>query len=195
MKHSGIDYDKLESPDCDETIKTNYEHWKELIRKSLPEGGEAVNDESDHIVSLDEAFEQTQMIFIKEVRPTPSYRGYLYLGRPESNQHFLPISINTYLRTKEVRLPTSKKVSAVSQGETKKVSMTSKYFVDVHDDATSAAQELEIPKEDLQKGHKFGKSFLVASEEELNAGKLKTKKEMSIIGFIDADQVRVFNPH
>lgn len=156
----------------------------------MPEGDEAVNDVSDHIVTLDEAYEQTQMIFIKEVRPTPSYRGYLYLGRPESNRHFVPISINTYLRTKEVRLPTSKKVSAISQGETKKVNMISKYIVDVHDDATSAAQELEIPKEDLQKGHKFGKSFLMASEDELNAGKLKTKKEMSIIGFIDAEQVR-----
>ncbi|CAO3655477.1 unnamed protein product [Mucor hiemalis] len=179
----GIDYGELESPDCSETVRTNYEHWQKLINKSLPDG-----EESEEITSLEEAYEQTKMIFIKDVRPTPSFRGYLYLGSPELNQHFVPISINTYLRTKEVRLPTSKKVSAISQEGTKRVTMTSKYLVDIADDATSDAREVEIPKENIQKGHKFGKSFLVASEEEFKAGKLKTQPGMSIIGFVEADQ-------
>jgi hypothetical protein len=181
-----VDYDLLDTPDCPEIVKTNYEHWQKLIAFSRSDPSE---EGVDSIVTLNGAYEQTQQIYTKEVRPTPSFRGYLYLGRPEVNESFLAISINLYLRTKEVRLPSSTKVSAISKEGTKKVQMVSTYLLDVKDEQTNDTMEIEVNKADLLQGFKFGKSTVIVSEEEMAAAKLKTHKEMSIIGFLDADKV------
>lgn len=151
--------------------------------------GVETSEGADPIVSLKEAYDQTQEIYVKEVRPTPTFRGYLYLGRPELNKSFLAISTNIYLRTKEVSLPTGVKVSAISQEGSRKVQMISRFLETVKNAETDEALETDIAKNDLLKGFKFGKSTVILSDEELASTRLKTKKEMSIIGFVDADKV------
>lgn len=145
------------------------------------------------IVSLEEAFAQTQTIYIKDVLPRPSYRGYMYLGSTSINSTFLSISSNSYLRTKKTTLPTLKKVSGFSDGPTRKVEMIRKYTIKGSDDNEGnpqEPQEIEITKENLQQGYKFGKSVVLVSEEELAMSKLSTKKEMTILGFINSDEVK-----
>ena len=165
--------------------------------KSADENATEGQDEiMDQIVTLDEAYEQTQTIFTKEVRPTPNYRGYLYLGRPEPEKEFLPISINMYLRSKKVSLPSGSKVSAVSQrsnGGPQKVDRITTYSVDVSNEETPEVTDMQVEKESLKKGFRFGKSILIISEEEIAAEMLQTKKGMSIIGFVDAKTVKIIH--
>ncbi|KAI8967494.1 SPOC like C-terminal domain-containing protein [Mycotypha africana] len=116
----GSDYEPYENADadnCTDVMKTNYENWNTLTKRT-PEG---------EVLSLAQAYEDSQADYAKEVRPTPSYRGFLYLGDPvgphsqaddedDASQmtdstlnHFLAIPIFTYLRTKPVPLPSFKK--------------------------------------------------------------------------------------
>ncbi|GAA5812693.1 hypothetical protein MFLAVUS_006151 [Mucor flavus] len=174
----GADKKELESPDCSEVVKSNYENWEKLISSC-----------DGDIADLEEAYAQTQMIYAKEVAARPSYRGFLYIGSPYANTNFLPISIHTYLRTKEISLPPAKKVSVLSTGPTKKVEQDTKYVLDIENEGEQHTSEVQIEKHDIQKGYKFGKTILLVSNEELGMSRLETKKEMSIIGFVPSKQV------
>ncbi|KAG2230806.1 hypothetical protein INT48_008747 [Thamnidium elegans] len=174
----GADKKELELPDCSEVVKTNYEYWDKLISSC-----------DGDIADLEEAYAQTQIIYAKEVAARPSYRGFLYIGSPYANTNFLPISINTYLRTKVISLPSAKKVSSLSEGPTKKVEQDTKFILDIENEGEQHMSEVEVEKHDIQKGYKFGKTILLISNEELGMSKLETKKEMSIIGFVPSKQV------
>lgn len=178
--YSGVDFEEFQSPSCTDEVKTNYKQWQNLIK---------TGHEGD-IASLEEAYAQTQSIYIKEVNPRPSYRGYLYLGSPTYNSNFLPISIHTYIRTKATTLPTVKKISGLSKGPTRKVEMVTKYLMPDNEGTTEESPELEVTKENIQKGYKFGKSVVLISSEELAISKLITKKEMSILRFVNAEEVK-----
>ncbi|KAI9341852.1 SPOC like C-terminal domain-containing protein [Pilaira anomala] len=175
----GADKKELESDECSEIVKTNYENWQTLIKEGY---------EGD-IADLEEAYAQTQTIYAKEVTARPAYRGFLYIGSPISKEPFLPISIHTYLRTKTVALPSSTKVSKLSDGPTKKVERSSNYVLDVKNEEGETTSEVQVEKENIQKGYQFGKTILLVSEEELGVAKLQTKKEMTVIGFIPSKEV------
>ncbi|KAI7892671.1 SPOC like C-terminal domain-containing protein [Mucor mucedo] len=180
----GAEYEEFQSTSCNEIVKNNYEHWQALI-KSGHEGD---------IMSLDEAYAQTQTIYVKDVSARPSFRGYMYLGSISENSTFLPISSNTYLRTKQTSLPTLKKLSGLSQGPTRKVEAIRKFLIRANDGKDGEdAQDIEVSKEDIQQGYKFGKSVVLVSSEELAMSKLVTKKEMSILGFVKAESVPRYN--
>ncbi|KAI8047138.1 SPOC like C-terminal domain-containing protein [Gilbertella persicaria] len=177
----GSDYGLYDSPDCPETISQNYKNWTIMANES----------NEGEVMSLQEAYEITQEDYAKEIRPTPVYRDYLYLGDPQHNTEFLAISINMYLRTKEVKPPSSTKWSALSQGGTHTVEKDSRYLLDVPTqqdamDMPMDTEEKEVGKEDLEKAYKFGKSVVKISEEELEFHQYKSKKEMTILGFVPA---------
>jgi hypothetical protein len=169
--------------DCPETIKTNYKYWHELVSRS----------KDGDILSLSDAYDLTQEDFVKEVRPTPSYRGYLYLGNPLDNTHFIAINIYMYLRTKEVKPPGTHKWSSLSNGPTYSVVSDSKYLLDTGDnkEGVSETDEVEIPKEELERAYKYGKTIVRITEEEMKYQQAKTRKEMAIIGFIPAATVKL----
>ena len=79
--------------DCPETVQTNYDQWQSLVEKIA----------ESEIISLQEAYQMTQEDYAKEVRPTPAYRGFLRLGDPSDIDNNLSLSINMYLRTKELK--------------------------------------------------------------------------------------------
>lgn len=142
-------------------------------------------------MSLSDAYDLTQEDFVKEVRPTPSYRGYLYLGHPLDNNHFIAINIFMYLRTKEVKPQTTHKWSSLSNGPTYSVESESKYLLDTGDnkEGVSGTDEVEIPKEELERAYKYGKTVVKIAEKEMQYQQPKTRKEMAIIGFIPAETV------
>lgn len=135
------------------------------------------------LISLKIAYDLTQDDFAKEVRPTPSYRGYLYLG-DQDNKNFLAINIYMYLRTKESKLPSGSKWSMISEGGTHGVERESKYMVEKSEPGVAVNEDEQVEKESLVKGYRFGKSIVKLTEEELMYRKLKTHKEMTIIGFM-----------
>ncbi|KAI9480796.1 MAG: SPOC like C-terminal domain-containing protein [Benjaminiella poitrasii] len=182
----GTDFGMYRSMDCPETIKMNYDNWLELVRKA---------ENESELMSLTEAYELTQMDYAKEVRPTPLYRGYLYLGNPHTSENFLPINIFMYLRTKSIALPRGNKWSAISDGPTHEVVAEQKFVIDKDMSTEQEAgenfivdeQEIEVSKDELEKAYRFGKTIVKISDEEMELARLKTEKEMTILGFIPAD--------
>ncbi|KAI7905002.1 SPOC like C-terminal domain-containing protein [Cokeromyces recurvatus] len=181
----GTDYDLYKSADCPEIIRCNYDNWMEMTKR--------IGNDSE-VLSLSEAYGLTQMDYAKEIRSVPSYRGYLYLGNPRTNEHFLAIHIFMYLRTKETKLPIGSKWSALSNGPTHEVIAESKYVIDEDTAASYQGEnfigdqtEIEISKDELEKAFRFGKTIVKISDEEMEVAQLRTNKEMTILGFIPAD--------
>ncbi|KAG1310873.1 hypothetical protein G6F64_004237 [Rhizopus arrhizus] len=170
---NGVDYHQRNDPSSPPEVQMNYKYWKELASQT-PEG---------HVWEVDEMYDEIHRLRVKEVRPTPSYRGFLYLGNP-THENYLAISINMYLRVKEVKLPTADKYSKLSTGPSHAVTYETKYTVNNTTDPMNNEVEKVVSKEDLEKGFRFGKQRVKVSAEEEEYGKLKTKKEMTILGFI-----------
>ncbi|CEP12846.1 hypothetical protein [Parasitella parasitica] len=183
----GTDYDRVSELDCPEDIALNYKNWQIFIDKA---------DTAGEILSLQTAYEITQEDSAKEVRPTPAFRGYLYIGDPHENNHVVGISINMYLRTKAVPLPRGHKYSAHSKGPTHKVEPDALYK---YDTTASTGTSLSADKIDekviedkscLEQAFRFGKTAILISRDEVVSNKFLSKKEMTVIGFIDKNQLK-----
>ena len=184
-----MDYHEYKDPMCTKEIEMNYDFWIKLASQT-PDG---------RVCHINETYEEINQIQVKEVRPTPSYRGYLYLGSPSKN-HFLAISVFMYLRVKEVKMPSSKKYSSLSQGPTHDVVPEKIYTVSNTGesktdgiDTTEEEDYITVSKDELEKAYRFGKQVVKVSPEEEEYGKLKTKKELSILEFVPASTVDIFN--
>ena len=161
--------------DCPETVQTNYDQWQSLVEKIA----------ESEIISLQEAYQMTQEDYAKEVRPTPAYRGFLRLGDPSDIDNNLSLSINMYLRTKELKPASSTRASGLSKGE---VNKESSYTLDLPDQDMESiiAKQTEIDPEDLEKAFKLGKTVVKVSEDELEFYKYRSTKDMIILGFVPA---------
>lgn len=190
LHHSGTDVNHTLEPDCPEDVATNYKNWQLLIDKSEV-GGE--------LLSLETAYEFTQMDSAKEVRPTPSYRGYLYIGNPHESKHVIGISVYMYLRTKHVSLPSGHKYSAHSKGPTHKVEADVAYKYDKNPSAATSVLDDDVDgmliedKSRLEKAFRFGKTAILISSDEIVSNKFTSKKELTVIGFVDKKDVRHYN--
>ncbi|RCH83904.1 ATP-dependent DNA helicase II subunit 2 [Rhizopus azygosporus] len=186
MLFNGVDYHEYKDPMCIKEIEMNYDFWIKLASQT-PDG---------RVCHINETYEEINQIQVKEVRPTPSYRGYLYLGSPSKN-HFLAISVFMYLRVKEVKMPSSKKYSSLSQGPTYDVVPEKIYTVSNTGesktdgiDTTEEEDYITVSRDELEKAYRFGKQVVKVSPEEEEYGKLKTKKELSILEFVPASTFR-----
>ncbi|KAI8386928.1 SPOC like C-terminal domain-containing protein [Blakeslea trispora] len=177
----GSDYALYSTFDCPETIKSNYDQWHSLVDKLT----------ESEIISLQEAYEMTQEDYAKEVRPTPTYRGFLRLGNAHHSDSSLSLSINMYLRTKELKPASSSRASALSADSKGEVEKESAYTIDMpneedEDMESIIAKQKEISKDELEKAFKLGKTVVKIAEEELEFHKYRSNKDMSILGFIPA---------
>ncbi|KAI8647826.1 SPOC like C-terminal domain-containing protein [Parasitella parasitica] len=183
----GTDYSRLSDPDCPEDIALNYKNWQIFIDKA---------DTAGEILSLQTAYEITQEDSAKEVRPTPSFRGYLYIGDPHENNHVVGISIHMFIRTKTVPLPRGHKYSAHSEGPTHKVEPDALYKFDTTANAETSLTADEIDetvvedKTRLEQAFRFGKTAILISRDEVVSNNFSSRKEMTVIGFIDKNQFK-----
>jgi hypothetical protein len=185
---SGTDFKRVQNPNCPENIAINYKNWQLLIDSSET-GGE--------ILSLDTAYELTQMDSAKDVRPTPSFRGYLYIGNPHENDHVVGINVHMYLRTKTVPLPRSHKYSSHSNGPSHKVEPDVMYKYNANPTADSSLsinnvdEKVIDDKSRLEQAFRFGKTAIMISRDEVVSNKFTSKKELTIIGFINKRDVNI----
>lgn len=185
---SGTDFKRVQDPDCPENIAINYKNWQLLIDTSET-GGE--------ILSLDTAYEFTQMDSARDVRPTPSFRGYLYIGNPHENDHVVGIHVHMYLRTKTVPLPRSHKYSSHSNGPSHKVEPDVLYKYNTNPNAGTSPSVEDVDekvvddKSRLEQAFRFGKTAILISRDEVVSNKFTSKKELTIIGFINKKDVNI----
>ncbi|KAL9545783.1 hypothetical protein MBANPS3_006984 [Mucor bainieri] len=187
----GSDFDMVIEHGCPDIILENHTNWERLIEKS---------GKGKETITLDEAFAITQEDMSKEVRPTPAFRGYLYLGDPHQSEHVLGIPVFMFIRTKPVPLPSGHKYSVHSSGPSHKVEPSVMYKVNNDANAKTNANANAGPssfslddadekiiedKGRLEQAFRFGKTAILISRDEVISNKFTSKKELTVIGFID----------
>lgn len=136
----------------------------------------------------------------KDVRPTPVYKGFLYIANtPFTSTDFCAISCNMYLRTSDSQKPPSPSpYSLKSAGPTHRVLRERKYVTEkkfiaaIEENGAEVDQldeDIDVDKTDLDKGFRFGKSVVKVSSEELEFAKSTQEKELTILGFVQKDAV------
>ncbi|KAI8882051.1 SPOC domain-like protein [Backusella circina FSU 941] len=168
--------------DLDEATRqnVNYVQWDKLT-SSLPDA---------FLLTLDEATNEIYAFCSKDIRPTPIYNGFLYIGNtPSTSTEFCAISCKMYLRATDTQKPLMPKpYSGVSKGPSHHVIKETKYFVTSNENTDTGESEeekmTEVSKADLEKGYRFGKSIVKVSPEELEYAKNDQQRELTIMSFV-----------
>ncbi|KAI9101648.1 SPOC like C-terminal domain-containing protein [Phlyctochytrium arcticum] len=164
-----------------------------------------------------EALDTLNALRSKQVKPVTLLQGMLTLGDPDKHpDESFQIPIQVYSKTMEIKLPSAKKWSAIAESIPADdrdevtygaVEMHRSYKLAVGDDLdlgsgsnmagssssssshNPAGSSEEIPKDDLVKAYKYGKTLVPFSAADEEAMKLVTDKGMSILGFVKRDQI------
>lgn len=144
--------------------------------------------------TVSQAVEELGMPRVKQVRPTPSYKGILTLGDSSQYDDALSISVERYPKVMVARPPTASKFVIRSdmhedtqQEEDKHVlaGVTNARTYQVKD-ATAPGGKREVEFEDLAKGYEYGRTAVHISESDQNVTTFETPQGLDIIGFVDA---------
>ena len=129
---------------------------------------------------------------VKEVRPVPSYRGVLTIGSPDLfPDDAISIDVERYPRTKRLAaISASKYVPPPSQGTQVQgapadgiqggtVALQRTYKI------KKGEEEVEVSKEDLQKGYSYGRTVLPFSDADAGVLNFETTAGFGILGFVE----------
>src|SRR5271156_1818457 len=129
---------------------------------------------------------------VKPVKPVPSYRGTLTIGSPILYpEDAISIDVERYPRTKRCTAQSaSKYVPPTSEG-----TQTQQPRADgIHGGSVAlqrtykikrGEEEVEVAKEDLEKGYKYGAAVVRMSDAEAEILRLETTAEFAILGFVE----------
>lgn len=152
--------------------------------------------------TLVEAIQEMQNPRMKTVRPVASYKGKLTLGDPEKypNSAFLidveryprtmlakPVSASSYFVAPDNAQQASSHTLGADAGvELQPVKNARTYQVEAHDEPGG---KMEVDRDDLAKGYKYGRTIVPISQTDENITKLETEQGMEIVGFIPAEHI------
>ncbi|KAJ3279068.1 X-ray repair cross-complementing protein 5 [Borealophlyctis nickersoniae] len=149
-----------------------------------------------------EAAEALERFRSKQVKPVTLFRENLTLGDPEAHPDAcLQIPVWAYNKTTELKLPSAKKWSALSEqipeGERQPatyggVDMNRTYKLaqlDADAGGDGKDDDEEIDEEETIKAYRYGKTLVPFSRMDEEQMKLGTEKGMSILGFVKLEQV------
>ncbi|KAI1615978.1 ATP-dependent DNA helicase 2 subunit 2 [Exophiala viscosa] len=141
--------------------------------------------------TMQEAIDELARPRIKSVRPTPTYRGQLRLGDPETYDTALCIDVERYMKTQIRRPPTASAYVVREQaGDDDQALQTvhNIYKYTVNNEEKDGDLK-EIKREELAKGYEYGRTAVAISESEQNITKLETYTAYDILGFIPVENV------
>ncbi|KAI8082883.1 SPOC like C-terminal domain-containing protein [Halteromyces radiatus] len=198
---NGVIKDENEDSKSQQIKVWNQQNWKKLSQ-TVP--GATIH-------SIHEAYENAKGMKTKEIKPMPSYRGFLYLGDPRMyDQRALSININMFPLTSVAHPPAAKKWSTLSdlvqnknndassspRHLTHAVNMIRKYRLKDTGNNTDTQQPahddsfLDVDPNTLEKVYPFGKTLVKITAEEEEYLRIQTTPGMWIIGFLGKDAVR-----
>lgn len=164
--------------------------------------------------TLAEAIEQLAVPRIKDVRPTPSYRGTLTLGDGQAFDATITIDVERYPCTMVAKPPSASSfvvrtdlggvgVSTQSSntvlgdedhpmdGQLSAVRNQRVYQVDNPDEP---GEKMNVEPDDLERGFEYGRTAVHISESDANVVKLENDSSLQIVGFIRAEEFERFLP-
>lgn len=147
---------------------------------------------------------------VKEVRPTPSFRGSLTLGDPSKYDSAMTIRVHRFPRVKVAKPPTassfvvrqdmateaeSSAAGAARNGDD--VEMTDRDgLVSVKnarayqvEDENAPGGKRDVEFDDLAKGYEYGRTAVAISQSDMNVTELEVVEGMEIVGFVPSDKV------
>jgi ATP-dependent DNA helicase 2 subunit 2 len=154
--------------------------------------------------TMQQAVEELGTPRLKTVRPVPSYKGKLTLGDVEKYETALAIDIERYPRTMVAKPVSASRYAVMEQaadgesastmtGETPAPDLQAVRQARVYqvEEEGEAGGKIEIDKEDMEKGYKYGRTVIPISKADEAIAILQTEPSMDIVGFIPADKVRL----
>ncbi|KAF1958233.1 SPOC domain-like protein [Byssothecium circinans] len=194
----GVDFDDPDSGYKEED-KDAHKEQNETILK------EFVDDCGGNFGTLEEAIEQLQIPRIKEVRPTPSYRGTLTLGDAVKYTATLTIDVERYPCTMVAKPPSASSFAVRTDlagsstqstgtvvgddhpmdGQLSAVRNQRVYQVDNPDDP---GQKMNVEPEDLERGYEYGRTAVHISNSDAGVVNIETQPGLELIGFMDANK-------
>lgn len=165
--------------------------------------------------TLSEAIDQLQIPRLKEVRPTPSYKGQLTLGDPEKYDATITIDVERYPCTMLAKPPTASSFVvrtdiAGSSSAGPSVQSSSTIVGEDHpmtdlsavrnqrsyqvDNLDEPGTKINVEMDELERGYEYGRTAVHISESDMNVVKLETTQSLSIIGFVAAEHFERYLP-
>jgi ATP-dependent DNA helicase 2 subunit 2 len=151
---------------------------------------------------------------VKSVRPTPSYKGLLTLGDPESenSDSVLKIYVERYPRIALAKPPTASAFVNRSDLASNIESTASSATIEANDethgqhengfaavrsahtyqvpDESAAGGKRDIDRDELEKGYEYGRTAVHISTSDETVTKLETEAALEIMGFVPQDKVK-----
>lgn len=176
----------------------------EALLRELAEGCDGVYG------TLEQAVSETDIPRVKQVRPTPTFKGFLQLGNPEEYDTALRIPVERYFRTYPAKPPPASSfvlrsdiatdldggessATAVAPDEPTKeggnltnVRPLRSYQIS---DENAPGGKVDVDREELAKGYEYGRTAVHISETDQNITTLETLAALELVGFVQTGQV------
>ncbi|PVI02902.1 ATP-dependent DNA helicase II subunit 2 [Periconia macrospinosa] len=198
----GVDFDDSENgykeEDKDDHKRKNEETLKEFV------------EDCDGVFgSLAEAVEQLQIPRIKEVKPTPSYRGTLSLGDARTYDATISIDVERYPCTMIAKPPSASSFvtrtdlagtqsSATVTGEDDpmngELSAVRNQRVYQVENPDEPGQKMNVEADELERGYEYGRTAVHISESDANVVNIETSPGLELLGFLDATKFDRYLP-
>lgn len=176
----------------------------EALLRGLAEGCDGVYG------TLEQAVSEMDIPRVKQVRPTPTFKGFLQLGNPEEYETAVRIPVERYFRTYPARAPPASSfvlrsdfatgpdrgepsaAAAPSDEPTKEggnltnVRPLRSYQIS---DESAPGAKVDVEREELAKGYEYGRTAVHISETDQNITILETLAALELVGFVQSAQV------
>ena len=154
--------------------------------------------------TIAEAIEELDIPVVKPTRPYKSYEGALTLGNPTLAPAAIVIEVERYFRTKAAMQPPASTVVVKSEAaagsqetsQTLEDEMEGVEFGAVKqartykvNDPTAPGGKKDVEFESLARGYEYGRTAVYISDADKDVTTLDTKKQFTILGFIDQHRV------
>ena len=162
--------------------------------------------------TLEQAVSEMDIPRVKQVRPVPTFKGFLQLGNPEEYDTAARIPVERYFRTYPAKPPSASSFALRSDippggdeaessgtvapdgeaagdgGPLTTVRHLREYQIS---DENAPGGKRDIDREELAKGYEYGRTAVHISETDQNITTLETFAALELLGFIQSDLVRV----
>lgn len=160
--------------------------------------------------TLEQAVSEMDIPRIKQVRPVPTFKGFLQLGNPEEYDTAARIPVERYFRTNAARAPPASSfalrsdiAAGADEGESSATaapgneaagegtSLTNVRHLRSYQisDESAPGGKRDLERDDLAKGYEYGRTAVHISETDQNITTLETFAALELVGFIQSDQV------
>ncbi|RMJ23086.1 hypothetical protein PHISP_06037 [Aspergillus sp. HF37] len=198
----GVDFDDPEYG-VKEEDKDPQKGKNECLLRDLAEGCDGVYG------TLEQAVAEMDIPRVKQVRPTPTFKGFLQLGNPEEYDTAARIPVERYFRTYTARAPPASSFALRSdiapgpdEGEPSTAALTDNEpdgeggkLTNVRplrsyqiSDESAPGGKVDVEREELAKGYEYGRTAVHISDTDLNITTLETLAAMELVGFVQSAQ-------